>query len=362
MIKPIILALAILSFTNQFAWEANSGHTTNLHPVIVNRDILSVNTPKGQFMIPESVRRAFIPNTSARSIMKNIFGLCFYLQKTAGLTQANCLESIREVPQSHTNLVKIVLYERGHKDWARSVQEIFDKRLTGRMLNRGLFDANLKTSLLSNVGQVVDAQIKKSTEANIESSWRASGISEKIDNLIDEKFGESEVLDTEDEIFDKIDSGAKGNSEQVFERKLQKLAPKLKEEIMHNLEKDIEKSEAQVVQRVKTELQGGGQAQIISAAKPQVEFIEDKLQEEKNETAGSPDQEIENQNKTINEDVEAEVNRRLKLMSDSKIKAEFERRVRETLAKKLGRQIKDIAEIDTDIEVDNLRDSQETSI
>jgi hypothetical protein len=296
MIKPIILAFSILSFTNQFSWEGNSGHTTSLHPMIVNKDLASVNTPKGQFVIPESVRRAFVPNTSARSIMTNIFALCFYLQKTAGLTQANCLKSISEVPQSHTNLVKLVIYERGHKDWARSVQEIFDKRLSGRMLHRGLIDANLKTALLSNIDTVVDAQIKKSTETNINSSWVASGISKKIDNLIDEKFSESRVLDTEDKLFDKIDSGAVGNSEKVFERNLQKLAPKLKEKIMHNLEKEIEKSEAEVVQRVKTEMQGDGQARIISAAKPQVEFIEDKLQEEKNETAGSPDQEIDNQN------------------------------------------------------------------
>jgi hypothetical protein len=176
------------------------------------------------------------------------------------------------------------------------VQELFYKRQSGRMLERGLIDANLKTTLLSNVGTVADAQIKKSTETNIDASWRASGISKKIDNLIDEKFDESRVLDTEDKLFDKIDSGAAGNSEKVFERKLQKLAPKLKEEIMHNLEKEIEKSEAEVFQRVKTEMQGDGQARIISAAKPQVEFIEDKLQEEKNETAGSPDQEIDNQN------------------------------------------------------------------
>lgn len=230
------------------------------------------------------------------------------------------------------------------------------------MLQKGLIDANLKANLLSNVDTVVDAQIKKSTETNINATWNTSRIAHKIDNLIDEKFTESKVSDTEDKVFDKIESGAEGNSRQVFDRNLQKLAPELEKEIMHNLEEDIQKSEAQVVQGVKTEMQGDGQARIISWSKPQVAFMEDKLQEEKNETAGSPDQELENQKQTIDEDVEAEVNRRLKLMSDSKIKAEFERKVRETLAKKLGSQIKDISEIDTAIEKGNLQESQETSI
>lgn len=98
MIKAIILALAILSFTNQFAWEGNSGHTTSLQPTIVSKGLASVNTSKGQIVIPESVRRAFVPNTSPESIKANIFALCFYLQKTAGLTQGNCLKSISEVP------------------------------------------------------------------------------------------------------------------------------------------------------------------------------------------------------------------------------------------------------------------------
>lgn len=74
-----------------------------------------------------------------------------------------------------------------------------------------------------------------------------------------------------------------------------------------------------------------------------------KLQEEKNEIAGSPDTQLADDKKKIDSDVEAEVNRRLKLLTQQKVQSEFERKVKEQLAQKLKTNLADIAELDSEI-------------